>query len=37
MELCRDRMFLCRDRVDNGREILCHNRVLPRLRDFVLR
>ena len=30
-------MFLCHDRASNGGEILCRNRVLPRLGDFLLR
>ena len=30
-------MFLCRDRVDNGGEILSHDRVLLRLGDFLSR
>ena len=34
---CRDRMFLCHDKVGNVGEALCRDRVLPRLRDFVLR
>ena len=25
--LCRDRVFLCRDRVSQGKEELCHDRV----------
>ena len=27
--LCCDKMFLCRDRVGNGGEALCHDKVRP--------